>query len=138
MASDRRLTPPMPSAIKRLSWFLWFALLAALGVLYAALGRRPVPADLPAAESLTGLVALIPLFLSIVIRWLMLRRATHPRRAFALYVVGLALAEMCGLLGLFLGGPYRDDLVVLALLGIIQFTPFLFRNSFFDNPAGRD
>jgi hypothetical protein len=52
-----------------------------------------------------------------------LPRYTEITRALPVFVVGLALAEACGILGIFLGGPYRDDLFVLAVLGVAQFAP---------------
>jgi len=103
-------------------WIIWAAILNGLVVIYFFLGRGPVQ---PAATDKLwlNLVGLIPLFVSIVIRWLVLPRYTEIKRALPVFVVGLALAEGCGLLGIFLGGPYRDDLFVLGLLGVAQFAP---------------
>jgi hypothetical protein len=103
-------------------WIIWGAILSALIVIYLFLGRRPVE---PAAvgKVFPDLAGLIPLFVSIVIRWLVLPRYTDATRALPLFVVGLALAEACGILGIFLGGPYRDDLFVLGVLGVLQFAP---------------
>jgi hypothetical protein len=64
-----------------------------------------------------------PLFISIVIRWLMLPRAGSYAAAFILFIVGTMLAEAGGLLGIFLGGAYKNDLSLLAILGIVQFVP---------------
>jgi hypothetical protein len=106
-------------------WIIWGSILAGLVLIYLFFAQgRPLPANIPAQESLTGLIGLVPLFITIVIRWLVLPRATEPNRAIVLFVVGLALAEGCGFLGIFLGGPYRDSLFVLGLLGIIQYAPF--------------
>jgi hypothetical protein len=104
-------------------WIIWVAILVGLGGIYFALGRRPLPANLPPEQSLTGLVGLGPLFLSVLLRWLVLSRVTQVRQALVLFVVGLMLAEGCGILGIFLGGPYRDDLFVLGVLGVIQWVP---------------
>ena len=65
-----------------------------------------------------------------VTSWLMplmgrvLPRMSDPQRGFVLFIVGLALAEACGILGIFLGGPYRDSLFALGMLGIGQWVPF--------------
>lgn len=106
-------------------WTVWGALLVSLTVVYVVLGRTPVAP--PAANPFANLVGLVPLFVSIVIRWLVLPRYTDGARAFTMFVVGLSLAEGCGLMGIFNGGPYRDDLFVLGLLGIAQFVPFFAR-----------
>lgn len=103
-------------------WIIWAGVLQGLVVIYFFLGRGPVE---PATDGnvLFNLIGLVPLFVSIVIRWLVLPRFTDLKRALVPYIVGLALAEACGLLGIFLGGPYRDDLFALGVLGVAQFVP---------------
>jgi hypothetical protein len=115
-------------------WIVWAGVLTGLIVIYLVLGRtKPLPA--PTAENqLQGLVGIVPLFVSIVLRWLVLPRGTDPNRAFVLFIVGIALAEACGILGTFLGGPYRDSLFVLGVLGITQYVPFYAKKLF--DPKG--
>jgi F0F1-type ATP synthase membrane subunit c/vacuolar-type H+-ATPase subunit K len=103
-------------------WIIWAAILAGLALLYALLGRGPVPPS-PPADVLVNLAGMVPLFVSIVIRWLVLPRYTDERRALVVFIVGLALAETCGILGLVLGHQYRDDLFVLGVLGVAQYVP---------------
>ena len=69
-------------------------------------------------------------------RWLVLPRYDEMRRAFAMYVVGLALAEGCGILGIFLGGVYRDDVFALGVLGVLQFMPFFAKAYLQPKPPG--
>jgi len=116
-------------------WIIWSAILTGLVVIYLLLGRGPVE---PAAvgKVFPHLVGLLPLFVSIVIRWLVLPRYTDAARALPLFVAGLALAEGCGILGIFLGGPYRDDLFVLGVLGVLQFVPLFLGKT--GRPAGGD
>lgn len=115
-------------------WVVWGAILTGLVIIYLFLGRtKPLPP--PSAEnSLQGLVALGPMFVSIVIRWLVLPRATDPNRAFVMFILGIALAEGCGIIGIFSGGPYRDSLFVLGVLGIAQYVPFYAKKLF--DPKG--
>ncbi len=82
------------------------------------------------------LVGLVPLFISIVLRWLVIPRITVMRQGFVVFLAGLVLAETCGLLGIFLGGPYRDQLFLLGLLGIAQFMPWFARQYIDPQPAG--
>jgi hypothetical protein len=104
-------------------WNLWAGFLIGLCLVYFFLGRsQPLPAP-SSAEFLVNLTGFVPLFISVVIRWLVLPRYTNLARAFVVFVVGLALAESCGLLGIFIGGPYRDALFVLGVLGIVQYVP---------------
>ena len=83
-----------------------------------------------------NLSGVVPLFVSIVIRWLVLPRFTDIKLAFPMFVTGLVLAEACGILGIFLGGPYRDELFVLGVLGITQFVPFYARRYFEPKGSG--
>ena len=108
-------------------WLVWGGVLLGLVLIYLVLGRAPVKAPPAGANPLTGLVGLVPLFVSIIIRWLALPRFDNLSRAFPLFIVGLGLAEACGLLGIFLGGVYRDDLFLLGVLGITQYVPFFAR-----------
>lgn len=108
-------------------WVIWAAILTGLVVIYAFLGRGPLPAVVPGANPLANLVGLVPLFVSIIIRWLVLPRSVDPRAAFVLFIAGLALAEGCGILGIFLGGPYREDLFVLGALGVTCYVPLYAR-----------
>ena len=107
-------------------WIIWAAILAGLLVIYFALGRGPIKPS-PDKDVLKNLVGLVPLFVSIVIRWLALPRFDSLQRAFPLYIAGLALAEACGILGIFLGGAYRDDLFLLGVFGVVQFVPIFAR-----------
>jgi hypothetical protein len=113
---------PRPKAMLLVWWIVWAAILAGLVVLYLVFGRGPEqPAR--AEDTFRNLAGMAPLFVSIVIRWLVLPRYQDLARALPVFIVGLALAEGCGILGLFLGGPYRDDLFVLGVLGVAQYVP---------------
>lgn len=114
-------------AFLRIWWIIWAAALLGVGVIYGTLGFLKLEGSARHASLLLDLVGFPPLFLSIVIRWLVLPRYRDLRQAFPLFVAGLALAEACGLLGMFLGGPYRDDLILLGVLGIVQYAPFFAR-----------
>lgn len=115
-------------------WIIWVTMLVGIGVIYFQLGRGPLrPA---AANPFENLVGLVPLFVSIVVRWLVLPRYTDGQKAFVMFIVGCALAEACAILGIFLGGPYRDDLFVLGALGIAQFVPLYARRLYEPKPQG--
>ena len=103
-------------------WIIWGSILAGLAVIYVFLGRGPVK-PIVAADLPVNLAGVVPLFVSTIIRWLVLPRCSDLRRAFPVYIVGLALAEVCGIMGIFLGGPYRDSLFVLGVLGVTSYVP---------------
>ena len=117
-------------------WIVWAGILAGLVVIYAVFGRAPAKAPPPGANPLTGLIGLAPLFVSIIIRWQVLPRLSGLARAFPLFVVGLTLADACGLLGIFLGGVYKDDLFLLGVLGIVQYVPFFAKGYLEPKPQG--
>jgi len=117
-------------------WIIWAGILVGLVVIYLLLGRAPAKAPLPGANPLVGLVGLAPLFVSIIIRWLVLPRFREPGRALVMFIAGLALAEGCGLLGIFLGGVYKDDIFLLGVLGVAQYVPFFAKQIFEPKASG--
>jgi hypothetical protein len=117
-------------------WIIWGAILGGLVVLYAVYGYgRPLPKP-DGRDLFLNLAAVVPLFVSIVIRWLVLPRFTGLTRALPLFIVGIALAEGCGILGLFLGGPYRDALWFMGFLGVAQYVPLFARRLAEPKPQG--
>ena len=117
-------------------WTIWGSTLGFLVLIYLLLVQgKPLPK--PSADnSLTGLIGVVPLFVSIVLRWLVLPRCTEEGRALVLFVAGIGLAEGCGILGIVLGGPYRDSLFVLGVLGVTQYVPFYAKKLFDPKGAG--
>lgn len=104
-------------------WIIWGAILVSLCAIWWSFGFLKLSGNAPHRNPFYDLVGLVPLFVSIVVRWLVLPRYTDGARAFVVFIAGLALAEVAGILGIFLGGPYRDDLFLLGALGIAQFVP---------------
>lgn len=116
-------------------WIIWGSVLLGLILIYMLLVQgKPLPASAPTSELPVNLAGVAPLFVSIILRWLVLPRMTDPTRAFVLFIVGISLAEACGILGTFLGGPYRDSLFMLGVLGITQYVPFYAKRLF--DPRG--
>lgn len=116
-------------------WVIWAAVLSGLVLIYLFLAQgKPLPASSAPSELPVNLAGIVPLFVSIILRWLVLPRMTDPAKAFILFIVGLSLAEACGILGTLLGGPYRDTLFLLGLLGLVQWVPFYARQLY--NPKG--
>jgi hypothetical protein len=116
-------------------WILWGSILIGLVMIYFFLGQGPVkPAvakDLP-----LNLAGIVPLFISVIVRWLVLPRVTQAGSALALFIVGLALSEACGLMGILFGGPYRESLFVLGVLGVTSYVPLFARRLLEPKAAG--
>jgi hypothetical protein len=116
-------------------WVIWSSALGFLLLIYVIFAKgKNLPVTVVPSELPRNLSGVIPLFISIVLRWLVLPRYTSEGRALVLSVIGIALAEACGILGLILGGPYRDSLWVLGVLGVAQYVPFYAKKLF--DPKG--
>ncbi|QYM80870.1 hypothetical protein K0B96_08650 [Horticoccus luteus] len=100
-------------------WTLWSGILLGLVAIYTGL-RPTIPAS--AAAGIRYL-PLAPLLVAVLIRWVALPRVTQIRAAFPLFIVGLAFAEACGLMGLFLVPDLAAAYFILALLGLAQLAP---------------
>lgn len=116
-------------------WIIWASILTGLVVIHHFLGRGPVTAATK-ENPLIGLAGIVPLFVSVIIRWLVLPRMRDLRRAFPMFVIGVALAEGCGIMGIFLGGAYRDDMFLLGVFGVVQFMPIFARRIAEAEPPG--
>ncbi len=111
-------------------WIIWGGVLGGLCMIYFFFGRaKPLPA-VSTAEFLINLAGFPALFVSVIVRWLVLPRYSDPGRALVIYIIGLALAEFCGIHGIFWGGAYRDALFLLGVFGIIQYVPVYARKFF--------
>lgn len=102
-------------------WIIWAVIIAGLTALYFTLGQRP--SSMPGDVIVIRYLPLAPLGLAVVVRWLILPRLRERTRAFPIFIIGLALAEGCGILGIFLVPDLAATYYVLALFGLIQFTP---------------
>ena len=118
-------TAPNPAKFNPIiEWITWSAISIGVIVLYFNFGQRPYGPEQPiTAPSALALVGLGPLVASIALRWLLLPRMPSAQKRFPLFIVGLALAEACGILGIFLGGEHKDTLFTLSLLGLAQYFP---------------
>lgn len=95
------------------------AIIAGLVAVYWAI---PIDASRPTDPAIRY-VPVLPLALSGVVRWLVIPRIKERVRAFPMFVVGIALAEACGMLGIFLAPDLRLTYLVLSLAGLAQFVP---------------
>jgi len=101
-------------------WIIWFALGTGLLFLYFMLG------DTMTGESSNELryFPLVPLFASVGIRWFLLPKATDKTKGLRIFIIGMALAEACGITGIILVPDLKQTYFLLALLGIAQYAPY--------------
>lgn len=103
-------------------WILWFAITFGLVVIYS-FASPPAPAGGQGSNPLQYL-PLLPLAISVFIRWVLLTRVKSIAAALPVFVIGLAMAEGCGIIGMFIVPQLKQTYLVLALLGLFQFVPF--------------
>jgi hypothetical protein len=107
-------------------WMIWVALLSGIFVVYFVV---EVPANAtPVTSSPEGssmwMIGFAPFVISIAIRWLVIPRVQSARIAFALFVAGVAVAEVSSLLGAVVYPAHKLELFALSVLGIVQFAPY--------------
>jgi hypothetical protein len=107
-------------------WILWAGNGTGLVAMYALLGRHGTPTS-DSLPEVSPYVLAVPLLLSCVVRWLVLPRMLTRRKALPVFIIGLALAEGAGQLGILLGAKDRDTLFALAAVGVLQFAPVFVR-----------
>jgi hypothetical protein len=116
-------------------WFIWFGVLGGLVAMYFFLGR-PSTSGRIAQAGLVQFIGLAPLTVSFLLRWLVFPRQTERAKALVIFILGLSSAEGCGIMGLTLGGSMRQEIFLLALLGVLQWAPFG-ASRFLGNPRDR-
>jgi hypothetical protein len=101
-------------------WMIWASILAAFFVFYGVLNTAAQQTNLPPS---LGLIAVGPLAASAVIRFLILPRLANRRFQFVFFIIGIALAEAGGFLGIFLGGDQRSIFAAAAIVLMILHVP---------------
>jgi hypothetical protein len=112
-------------------WVLWVAFLSGIFMIYHFLGSTAAPSAPASSNSSTWLAGGVPFVISMIIRWGVLPRAWNAQTALALFVAGIAMAEMTCFLGLFLFPAHKQELFLVSVLGIFQFIP-TFASRYFD------
>jgi hypothetical protein len=104
-------------------WVLWGSLLLGVFQAYYFIAYPKTPPPPQNSDNFLGLFPLATILASCAIRWLWLPRIAHPSRALPIYILGLALAEACVFLGIFVVPAYQQEFFFLGILGLAQFVP---------------
>jgi hypothetical protein len=109
-------------------WTLWAAFMVCPFFYYKFLNSGHT--NLGGDDSFLWLISLVPLSLSILLRWVVLGMRPWPMQAMlAIMVMGIALSEALCFFGLFLFPAHKQELFVLSFLGMGQFMPVYARRS---------
>jgi hypothetical protein len=103
-------------------WVLWAAFQVGIVFIYYFLGQSATQSQTN-SDSSAWLAGLVPLAVSAAIRWLVLPRMNTAQPAFVTAIMGIALAEVCCFLGLFIFPAHKLELFVTSFIGILQFIP---------------
>lgn len=118
LQSPLRQAPASPAIVW---WIVWGAILTGLGTIYLFLGQ-PSRSAPPTVSTVLDYIVAGPLVLSSVIRWLWFPRIRKAAQAFVIFIIGIALAESTGILGIFLTSQ-QAVFAALGALGIVQWIP---------------
>ncbi|MGC6567914.1 MAG: hypothetical protein ACON38_20165 [Akkermansiaceae bacterium] len=109
-------------------WIIWLSILIGLFVIRFQIGGG-IPEGSDTAELPMGMIALLYTLLaaSVVVRWLILPKASSSESLMKFMVIGVALAEGAGLLSILLLGNDLPEtqrfFFYCSIVGIVQFVP---------------
>jgi hypothetical protein len=113
-------------------WIIWAANLSGLVIVYTLLGGQL--AVEPGSDPFARFFCLVPFGLSCVLRWAVMPGQRNRAKALVIFILGLATAEGCGLMGILLAGGFnRHEFFALGVVGILQWMPTFARR--FEQPA---
>ncbi len=137
-------------------WALWAAFQIGIVIIYIFVGmpKSQSPVDVPGLakhgkvtfsndlvdppakkEPVLWQLALIPVLISVVLRWTVLPTIEEPTKALSVMVIGIALAEATCFQGIFIFPSHQFPLFFASAAGIFQFIPIYVGRYF---PAGVD
>jgi hypothetical protein len=129
---------PQPP-IQITAWIIWFAILNGLVIIQFIIGGG-FPSGINDGDppALQQYLPAAPAFLALVVRFLVIPRISTPQKKLPVMIVGLALAEATGLLGIFLVdkayGSTQLTFFVLSVLAILTMAPVYLKNNPNPNP----
>jgi hypothetical protein len=102
-------------------WVLWGAFQFGIIAIYQFLGQSSTTP--PPNEPALWQLGLLPVLISGALRWSLLPKIEDGTKAFVVFILGVALAEMMCFLGLFIFPSHKTLFFAASLLGILQFIP---------------
>lgn len=124
------------------AWIIWFAILNGLVIIQFFIGGGfPTGINNGEPPALQKFLPALPAFLALVVRFLVIPRISTPEKKLPVMIVGLALAEGTGLLGIFLVdkayGSTQLTFFVLSILAILAMAPVYLKMNPDHNPYTR-
>ena len=111
-APERKTPPPI------IWWVIWSTTIIGLTAMYLVLH----PSMTQPPNGFLRFLPVAPVFLALLVRWVLLPRFSGAA-AFPAFILGLALAESCGIFGILLVPSLKQAYFALSLVGLVQFVP---------------
>jgi len=121
---------PTPRQHQIVLWVLWFAFLNGIVMFRIFLAKPLPPGAAPQPDAFPWAISLLPVLLSVAVRWALLPRAQFVQQGLVYMVLGLAFAEASSFLGIFLTPSHLDLICGASFLGAFQFAPLWARRFF--------
>ena len=123
-------SPKAPVSV--VGWILWFAILNGLVIMqFLIAGGLPSGVNESAPPAFQQYVPMVPAFLALVVRFLVIPRVATAQGKLPVMLIGLALAEATGILGIFLVdkayGSTQLTCLVVSVLAILALAPIYLR-----------
>jgi hypothetical protein len=121
------------------AWIIWFATLNGLVMIQFFIGGGfPSGINENTPPALLRYLPAAPAFFALVIRFLIIPRIPTPPKRLPAMIIGIALAEATGILGIFLldksHGSTQLTFFTLSLLAILALAPVYLKNQPDPNP----
>jgi len=104
-------------------WLIWGCLLVQQVILHPWHWHGSWLNDNPSFTRLAFSGILSPLVMSVVLRWLILPTVSSTVVAFLVFVSGMMLAAMSGIIVTSLDVPYKQVTFILCVAGIVEYVP---------------
>ncbi len=115
-------TAPSPLTVLIL-WVLWFSFMIGIVFINLFLGQDTASHHAVIPNEGAWFAAAIPIFISAILRWIVLPKVRDPQKLLTTMILGISTAEAVTFFGLFLFPAHRVELCILSALGIFQFIP---------------
>lgn len=118
---------PTPATQAITFWALWFAMTSGVVVIHFFLGpsarARPVPEPAAAALGPIEFLCIGAVVASILVRFLVLPRFGSLQKKLPIFIVAMAMAEGCGIIGTIVARSHQRELFAFSLVALALLAP---------------
>lgn len=125
-SASRRPTPP-PAAQAIVFWILWFSMTSGVCIIHYFLGpasRAKAASD--ATDAALGPIEVVcigAVVAAMIVRFLVLPRFDSLQKKLPVFIVAMAMAEGCGVIGTIVARSHQRELFTLSLVALALLAP---------------